>query len=75
MRLAADTLAPQAIAGASRRRVASGIAYAAGTSTTWRTSGNFGFVNTKPSCPMVMIPVNKAHAGNLTNRRLSEASP
>jgi len=75
MRLAADTLAPQAIADASRRRIASGIAGASVTSATWRTSRDFGFVNTKPSCPMVMIPANKAHAGNLTSRRPSEASP
>ncbi len=74
MRLAADMLAPQAIADASRRCVASGIA-CAGTLTTWCTSGNFGFGNTKPSSPMVMIPGNKVHAGNFTTRRPSEASP
>ncbi len=75
MRLAAGMLAPQAIADASRRRIASGIACATGSSSTWRSSGNFGFVSTKPSSSMVMIPGTKAHAGNLTTRRLSEASP
>jgi hypothetical protein len=75
MRLAADTLAPQAIAGASRRRVASGMACVSSLDTTWRATGYFGFVSTKPSSPMVMIPATKAHAGNAITRRPSETSP
>ncbi len=74
MRLAADTLAPQATAVASRRRVASGTACASGTFTTWRTVGDDRFAGMKPCSPMVMVSVH-AHAGNITTRRPSEASP
>ena len=74
MRLAADMLAQQATAGVSRRRVPSGTACASGAFTTWRTSGLYGFT-TKPSAPMVMTAVNPLHAGDITTRRPSEASP
>ena len=77
MRLAADTLAPQATAGASRRRVPGGTACAPGrTFTTWRTSGLYGFTGTKPCrADGDHLLVNKPHVGNITTRRLSEASP
>src|SRR6478735_5858042 len=49
MRLAADMLAQQATAGASRRRVPGGSACAFGAFTTWRTSGLYGSCTTKPT--------------------------
>ena len=75
MRLAADTLAPEANAVASRPWVASRAACASSALPTWRCVGRYGFAGTKPSTPMMTIPVDQAHAGNLTTRRLSEASP
>ncbi len=75
MRLTADTLAPQASVGASRRLVSSGTASAGFPSTAWPATGLYGFAGTKPCLPMVTMPVNTSHVANLTARRLSEASP
>ncbi len=75
MRFAADTLAPEAIADASRRCVVFGTVCAAEASKTWRTPDMYSFAGTKQSAPMVIILANETHAGNLTTRRLSEASP
>ena len=76
MRIAADTLAPQAIAGASRRRVTSGTAFVDGTTfAAWPAAGLYGFAGTKPCPPMMSTPVNPSHVGHITARRPSEASP
>ncbi len=74
MRIAAETLAPQAIAGASRRCAASGSAFAGDKSATWSTTGLPGSAATKPRFSMVMTPV-PTHLANTTARRLSEVSP